>query len=345
LRCIVYVSCAADLWADSELMPLVEQARIANGRNGITGVLAYQRRQFVQILEGPEPAVEKLFDSIARDQRHHKMCLLLRRDVPNRAFPAWSMAVRGEQDEAEAADIAYAIRALPESPALSQMALADILHAPVAQDAPELRHPAQQDRARETIERLFRAARSLVLHGGAAALTVPRVVQEAGVSQPTFYRYFGDVNDLMRAGVRKVALRRAREWAEVIDRHHFASDANLADMVASLGTGNFMKVRGLPPPLAQAILPHVNALATEAAATLAPAVLRAIARCDLAPGVAPDESAISAMLAGMLSAAVAMASTDATLLRSDDTRRIAAGMLLGGLRAALGHRTVGVPNQ
>jgi hypothetical protein len=62
--------------------------------------------------------------------------------------------------------------------------------------------------------------------------------------------------------------------------------------------------------------------------------MRATTRCDLAPGAAFDEDGMTALLAGMLSAMIVMATLDVDRLRGEETRRIAAGMFLGGLRAS-----------
>ena len=86
LRCIVYCSHADDLWSDTDLTHLVEHARSKNSRHGITGLITYRHRQFVQVLEG--------------DVRHCDLRLLLRRNVTSRAFADWGMALVDEQDAA-----------------------------------------------------------------------------------------------------------------------------------------------------------------------------------------------------------------------------------------------------
>ncbi len=334
LRCIVYCSQADDLWSDTDLTQLVEHARAKNSQHGITGLITYRHRQFVQILEGPEPAVEALFSTIERDVRHRDLRLLLRRNVTGRAFAGWDMASVDVPDAAVPSAMGESLDGLHAVATLARTELEEVAPALVPPPASSLRQPAQQARARDTVLRILQSARSILLSGGEQALTVPRLAQEAGVSQPTFYRYFGDINELIGAALLRVVLRRAADWAAVIDAHHFTSDANLADVLTTLGTRNFMKIGGVPPALARSLLPRLSPLARQAAGALAPAVLRAIARCNLAPGTAFTEETMTALLAGMLSATIVMATLNIDRLRSEETRRMAAGMFLGGLRAS-----------
>ena len=334
LRCIVYCSHADDLWSDTDLANLVELARAKNSQHGITGLITYRHRQFVQILEGPEPAVEALFSTIKRDVRHHNLRLLLRRNVTSRAFADWSMASFDERDAAATSDMVDSLDGLHAVANIAFTELDQLVQSSLPAVSGSIRHPTQQDRARETVQRIFRSSHNILMSVGVSGLTVPRLAQEAGVTQPTFYRYFGDINELIGAALLRIVMRRVEEWTAVIDAHHFTSDASLADLLTTLGTRNFMRIGGIPSALARSLLPRLSMLVKQAAGALAPAVLRAIARCNLLPGTVFDEETMTAVLAGMLSAMIVMATVDIDRLRSEETRRIAAGMLLGGLRAS-----------
>jgi AcrR family transcriptional regulator len=244
------------------------------------------------------------------------------------------MALVDEQDAAASSYTLDSLDGLHAVATLARYELDEVVPSLVPPAASSLRQPAQQARARDTVQRILRSARGILLSGGEQALTVPRLARDAGVSQPTFYRYFGDINELIGAALLRVALRRAGDWAAVIDAHHFSSDANLADVLTALGTRNFMKIGGVPPALARSLLPRLSPLAKQLAGALAPAVLRAITRCNLAPGTTFDEETMTALLAGMLSATIVMATLNIDRLRTEETRRMAAGMFLGGLRAS-----------
>jgi AcrR family transcriptional regulator len=331
LRCIVYASTASDLWPESGLQALVERARTRNSNQAITGQLLYNRRQFVQLLEGPGDAVETLFQAISRDERHHSLRLILRRDVPGRAFPGWAMAEAAAPD-----DIQRAIGRMHLGGNVSFMdnnSLAELSSAPPPDGATQLRVATQQDRARDTVERIFNAARAIRQCSGLSALTVPMLARTAGITQPTFYRYFSNVDDLIRAGLRRIMMRRLAGWQAAIRAQHFTSDAHLAEIIAQIGTRHFMNLSDVSPKLMQALLPHIEAVAPEAVPPFARTVLEAMQRSRLPGAVDIDEALLTALLAGLMGAGINAARHDMASLRTDAARRVCAGMFLGGLRA------------
>ena len=68
-------------------------ARRCNARDGITGALICRDDPFLQMLEGPEAAVEATYRRIIRDDRHIEVRPLTRRviDDNGRLFAAWAM--------------------------------------------------------------------------------------------------------------------------------------------------------------------------------------------------------------------------------------------------------------
>lgn len=88
---IMYVSHAARAFEKTELAALHAKARANNRRAGITGMLVYKEGWFVQVLEGEEAAVRRLFAIIQRDSRHGEVCLLAEGTVAGREFADWSM--------------------------------------------------------------------------------------------------------------------------------------------------------------------------------------------------------------------------------------------------------------
>ena len=73
----------------------------AAGRDGDAAV---SRRLVLQVLEGPAAAVNPLLQTIGEDQRHHKLVLLLRREIEGRNFADWKMGF---------VDVAAQAQALP----------------------------------------------------------------------------------------------------------------------------------------------------------------------------------------------------------------------------------------
>lgn len=95
---LVYISTAV---GDPEPAAILRASRRNNGRDGVTGLLYYNGRRFLQALEGEQPAVEAAFERIRRDPRHRAVVLLSRREVTEREFGPWAMAERGPDGAGE----------------------------------------------------------------------------------------------------------------------------------------------------------------------------------------------------------------------------------------------------
>jgi hypothetical protein len=62
--------------------------------DGISGLLLFDGRNFVQALEGPEDSVAAAFDRICSDARHTDVKVASDRLIDAREFPYWSMDLR-----------------------------------------------------------------------------------------------------------------------------------------------------------------------------------------------------------------------------------------------------------
>ncbi len=67
------------------------QARRLNARDGITGALICRADLYLQLLEGPEAAVDTAYTRIVSDDRHLEVTRLARQTVEARLFPDWAM--------------------------------------------------------------------------------------------------------------------------------------------------------------------------------------------------------------------------------------------------------------
>ena len=88
---LVYSSCATEEFLEPDLALLLVKARANNDALNITGALLYQAGSFIQALEGPQDALDKLFRVISNDQRHEAIHELYRGEVAKREFANWSM--------------------------------------------------------------------------------------------------------------------------------------------------------------------------------------------------------------------------------------------------------------
>ncbi|ARS40870.1 hypothetical protein CA265_14895 [Sphingobacteriaceae bacterium GW460-11-11-14-LB5] len=104
---LIYTSIASSLFNNGELRALLNQCREFNNRNNITGILLYVRGlqitkskgRFMQLLEGDERIIRRLFNKIVNDERHESVVLLQIGKYERRCFTDWSMGF--EQAEGE----------------------------------------------------------------------------------------------------------------------------------------------------------------------------------------------------------------------------------------------------
>lgn len=86
LTTLIYRSQLSLTCTSAALSALVEQARIRNTEQGISGILLSRGRDVLQILEGTEQRVVALFNSIRADDRHTGVVELMRDYDPRRRF-------------------------------------------------------------------------------------------------------------------------------------------------------------------------------------------------------------------------------------------------------------------
>lgn len=94
LEYLVYVSTAVRELSSHELSHLVGRAASRNAKEGVTGLLLYSKGSFIQCLEGPPPAVDKIYEIIKADQQHTGIIALAREKTTSREFADWHMAFK-----------------------------------------------------------------------------------------------------------------------------------------------------------------------------------------------------------------------------------------------------------
>lgn len=94
---VLYTCVASHKMDSDELAAILEISRINNAKRGITGILFYKNREFLQLLEGEETVINKLLETISKDDRHSGLVILLKDNLP-RMFSEWSMNFANLQD-------------------------------------------------------------------------------------------------------------------------------------------------------------------------------------------------------------------------------------------------------
>jgi len=90
MRQCLYISTAVEP-SERRVDDILEVARRKNVENGITGVLLFNGRNFMQLIEGVERDLRDLLGSLADDPRHTGMSLLADRKIIERDCPGWAM--------------------------------------------------------------------------------------------------------------------------------------------------------------------------------------------------------------------------------------------------------------
>ena len=91
MHMIAYVSTAHILLKDDDLDSLLSKSRHNNLEHDITGLLLYKDGTFIQVIEGAESNIRRLYNNIQRDRLHHSVTTLLDEPIMERIFPNWQM--------------------------------------------------------------------------------------------------------------------------------------------------------------------------------------------------------------------------------------------------------------
>lgn len=94
MKQLIYMSRANRDFSNSELDELLNLARQRNTDRGVTGMLVYASRAFLQVLEGPPSKVDDLYRKVYNDTRHRNVLILKELTVSTRCFPNWTMGFK-----------------------------------------------------------------------------------------------------------------------------------------------------------------------------------------------------------------------------------------------------------
>ena len=91
---LLYVSSATRELNEDDLSAILETARRKNDVANVTGMLLYLSGSFLQVLEGAQEDVLRIFESISYDDRHSGIVTLTQGDIDDRSFDGWTMGFR-----------------------------------------------------------------------------------------------------------------------------------------------------------------------------------------------------------------------------------------------------------
>lgn len=97
---LIYVSIATKPFSETELVELLATSRKNNASVGVTGMLLYKEGKFMQLLEGEEAQITRVFEKISKDPRHRNVITLLEGREDRRVFSEWLMGFSNLDAEA-----------------------------------------------------------------------------------------------------------------------------------------------------------------------------------------------------------------------------------------------------
>ncbi|WP_332817213.1 TetR/AcrR family transcriptional regulator [Sphingopyxis sp.] len=111
---------------------------------------------------------------------------------------------------------------------------------------PAVRRPPQQDRARQTRDRLLDVAGDLLAEVGLERISTNMIAARAGLTPPALYRYFGDKYAVLEALGRRLMARQNAVLESWIARHAPTGIAAMADHIGDLLAENAAVTRAEP---------------------------------------------------------------------------------------------------
>jgi len=104
---LVYTSTISGDFKSDDIEVILEEARHHNNKANVTGMLCFNRKYFLQCLEGSRSAVNKTYHKILNDKRHSNIIMLDYKEIDFREFSNWSMGYLPESSLTEPINLKY----------------------------------------------------------------------------------------------------------------------------------------------------------------------------------------------------------------------------------------------
>lgn len=93
MKQIIYVSTASLDVELGDVQKIISEAIPFNKSVGITGLLAYNGKYFIQCMEGEDEAIDNLYNKVALDKRHCDVQTIGYKQISQRSFDDWNMGL------------------------------------------------------------------------------------------------------------------------------------------------------------------------------------------------------------------------------------------------------------
>lgn len=104
---LVYTSTVSDMFKSEDIEEILSIARANNSKCNVTGMLCFNRKYFLQCLEGSRTNVNITYRKILNDKRHANIVMLDYKEISAREFSSWSMGYMPESSLTQSTNIKY----------------------------------------------------------------------------------------------------------------------------------------------------------------------------------------------------------------------------------------------
>jgi AcrR family transcriptional regulator len=188
-----------------------------------------------------------------------------------------------------------------------------------------------QSRSMKSVERLLAAGEAIIRRRRRIdTLTLKAVADSAGVTQQAAYRYFYDIEDLIRLAIRRVQVVEHERLLTFITAERFDSKTELASAAVAFVIQAYQILARVPPHMPGRIARDYCDICYEALWTISElthAVM--VERGD--PCAAVNVMELTAGLTAVVVVAQSLLLRDLALLRQSDAQNVMLGVFLGAL--------------
>jgi len=92
---LIYYSTVGKIKGFAEINEILENSKRNNAELSITGMLYFDEKYFLQVLEGDRKNVSELMFKIAKDERHSDIVIVNISEINRRKFHKWNMVYSG----------------------------------------------------------------------------------------------------------------------------------------------------------------------------------------------------------------------------------------------------------
>lgn len=93
---LVYASQISDHFSADDIENILKKARKNNKELNVTGLLCFNRKYFLQCLEGSRTNVNTIYHRILNDPKHNNIVMLDYKEIITREFDQWEMGYMPE---------------------------------------------------------------------------------------------------------------------------------------------------------------------------------------------------------------------------------------------------------